>query len=624
MSDEQILEVLNKFSDVLEVSNMWNYAFRWVGWLIIQGLSWLVDGLENITDTILGMKTFFASPKVQEFVTMIQPFLYILLAFSFLYIGYCLIFQRKINREQIAMNIFISIAVLLVLNTSMMKADKFTDQAIKAIDASPQASISEKIIKDHMTDIAQYDVNGWKSTELKERNKISEENIRNIDITETVDEDFEVAEDKKLSDNGQDIVQNEIKLLPSGQEVIVELDNGFFDFFKEHYYRWQWDFWTITISLLVTGMALLFTSIKLAKLCYELAFNYILATIIAPADVAGGQMLKQVLKSILNTFLIIIMIFMSMKLYLIGTEYIAANIKGPAYLIALIAISLALIDGPVLCERLFGIDAGLKSGWSAAAASYAAVKSGAKGLSTVGKAAATGTKGALAVGGGVAGALSGLKDAVSGQEEGSGNQAGSLFEEMKNDSDKNQSFGGTSDSSDKGISPTGLHEDTDNDPGGIEESTSMAADTDANDSDVDTHSNMNGELPTSASLAESSSSGSSSQDESGSIPSAKDQNNSEMSSALHGNQNESLSSGLTDQSSVGSGQTKDGKESIPRENTSVPLETASLQGMESNTPAKEGASVSGKGNGESPISTGKFDSTSPSLASEMSPDPGVG
>lgn len=614
MSDDQILEVLKKFSDVLEVSSMWNYAFRWVGWLIIKGLSWLVDGVENVTDTILGMKTFFASPKVQEFVTMIQPFLYILLAFSFLYIGYCLIFHRKLNRDQIAMNIFISIAVLLILNTSMLKADKFTDQAINAINVNEKASISQKIIKDHMTDIAQYDVNGWKSTELKERNQISEKNIKKIDITETVDEDFKIAEDKSLSDAGQDIVQNKTKLLPNGQEVLVELDNGFFDFFKEHYYRWQWDFWTITISLLVTGLALLFTSIKLAKLCYELAFNYILATIIAPADVAGGQMLKQVLKSILNTFFIIIMIFMSMKLYLIGTEFIAANLKGASHLIALIAISWALIDGPVLCERLFGIDAGLKSGWKVAAGSYAAVKSGMKGVGAVGKVASTGTKGALALGGGVAGAVKGLKDAASGKEEGLGNQASNLFDEMKNDNDKNKSFGGTSDSSDKGTSPTGLHEDMDNGQSGLEESTSSAA---ANDNEVDT--NTNGEQLGSSSLTDSStvpSSEASGQDEnkkSDSIP-----------SALNENQGESVSSNLTGHSSLDSGQKKDEKDSIPKENTSVPLETASLQGKENNSLANKADSSSNKGNGKIPTSIGKFDSTSESLGSEMSLEPGVG
>ncbi|NGY85187.1 hypothetical protein F6Y05_01640 (plasmid) [Bacillus megaterium] len=72
---------------------------------------------------------------------------------------------------------------------------------------------------------------------------------------------------------------------------------------------------------------------------------------------------KTVLQNILNTFLVIIMIFISMKVYLIGMTYIAEHTEGVTTLILQIAFSIAVVDGPVMCERLFGIDAGLKSGW---------------------------------------------------------------------------------------------------------------------------------------------------------------------------------------------------------------------------------------------------------------------
>lgn len=48
--------------------------------------------------------------------------------------------------------------------------------------------------------------------------------------------------------------------------------------------------------------------------------------------------------------------------------------EGVSYLIALFAFSLAVIDGPNIVERLFGIDAGLKSGWGALAGGYATAK----------------------------------------------------------------------------------------------------------------------------------------------------------------------------------------------------------------------------------------------------------
>ncbi|KLV29620.1 pLS20_p028 family conjugation system transmembrane protein [Priestia megaterium] len=374
MKDEEILKKLHEFSDYLDVGNILSYLLRKLGWACIQLLSFLVDGLEGITDSILGVKAFFNSPEIQDFITKIQPFLYVLLAFSFLYIGYMLIIQKKVNREQIMINIFISMAVLLLLNTSMLKADKFTDQAIEAVDLNEKGTVSEKIIKSNITDVAQFDLTKWKSPKLKESNKVPQKNIMMIDITEKIDDNFKISKDKELSKEGKKIVTNKADITPDGKEGLVELNNGWFDFFPELYYRWSWNFWTIAISLFVIGMTLLFTSIKLAKLCYELGFNAILAQLVAPADVADGQKLKAVLKNILNTFLVTIMIFISMKVYLMGTVFISDKLEGIPYLIALIAFSIAVVDGPVMCERLFGIDAGLKSGWGALAGGFAMAK----------------------------------------------------------------------------------------------------------------------------------------------------------------------------------------------------------------------------------------------------------
>ncbi|MUL33919.1 pLS20_p028 family conjugation system transmembrane protein [Priestia megaterium] len=385
MKDEEILKKLREFSEYLDVGDIPSYLLRKLGWACIQLLSFLVDGLEGITDSILGIKAFFNSPEIQDFITKIQPFLYVLLAFSFLYIGYMLIIQKKVNREQIMINIFISMAVLLLLNTSMLKADKFTDQAIEAVDLNEKGTVSEKIIKSNITDVAQFDLTQWKSPKLKEPNKVPQKNIMMIDITEKIDGKFEVSKGKSLSDKGKKIVENKTEIAPNGKEGLAELDNGWFDFFPELYYRWSWNFWTIAISLFVIGMTLLFTSIKLAKLCFELGFNSILAQIVAPADVADGQKLKAVLKNIVNTFLVIIMIFISMKVYLMGTVFISDKLEGIPYLIALIAFSIAVVDGPIMCERLFGIDAGLKSGWGALAGGFAMAKGIESGIGMIGR-----------------------------------------------------------------------------------------------------------------------------------------------------------------------------------------------------------------------------------------------
>ncbi|MDA2302653.1 hypothetical protein PDN43_25970 [Bacillus cereus] len=430
MKDEEILKTIEAFSDYLQVGDIVNYVLRWLGWFLIVGLSLVVDALEGVTDAILGIKGFFNSPEIQNFVDMLYPLFIVLLAISFLYIGYMFIMNKQMNRSQIIINIFVTLSVLCLLSTGMTKVDKFTDDAIAVVKSEQKGSLSDEIIKKNITDIAVIDENKWKKKEdMNPKNHIPEKNIRQIDITEKIDKDFEFAKDKKLSDDGQEILKNKRVMDGMGVASLAELKDGWFDFFPEKYYRWHWNFWNIFFTLLITGLTLLLVSIKLARLFYELAFNYLLANILAPADVANGQKLKAVLSNILNIFIATIMIFLSLKLYLIGTAFLHDKLNGVPYLIALAAFSMAVLDGPAAVERLFGIDIGLKSSWGMLVGGFALGKGigslanskpmkslgnmigkGAKGAAEgTGVAAAKTASAAAMATGGVAGLISGLK-----------------------------------------------------------------------------------------------------------------------------------------------------------------------------------------------------------------------
>ncbi|MFK4322863.1 hypothetical protein ABH946_005623 [Bacillus sp. RC145] len=434
VKDEEILKTIEAFSDYLQVGDIVNYVLRWLGWFLIVGLSLIVDALEGVTDAILGIKGFFNSPEIQNFVDMLYPLFVVLLAISFLYIGYMFIMNKQMNRSQIIINIFVTLSVLCLLSTGMTKVDKFTDDAIAVVKSEQKGSLSDEIIKKNITDIAVLDENKWKKKEdMNPKNHIPEKNIRQIDITEKIDKDFEFAKDKKLSDEGQKILKNKRVMDGMGVASLAELKDGWFDFFPEKYYRWHWNFWNIFFTLLITGATLLLVSIKLARLFYELAFNYLLANILAPADVANGQKLKAVLSNILNIFIATIMIFLSLKLYIMGTAFLHDKLNGVPYLIALAAFSMAVLDGPAVVERLFGIDIGLKSSWGMLAGGLAGgfalgkgigalanskpmkslgnmIGKGAKGAAEgTGVAAAKTASAAAMATGGMAGLISGLK-----------------------------------------------------------------------------------------------------------------------------------------------------------------------------------------------------------------------
>ncbi|MGN7854341.1 pLS20_p028 family conjugation system transmembrane protein [Exiguobacterium sp. 22311] len=377
MANGDLASKLEEFQDLLSISDLVRDALRSIGWLLVRGLSFIIDGLEQITNDILLIKSFFNNPQVVEFVQTIQPFLYVILAGSFLFIGYLMIFQKKFDREGFLINLFITLLVLGLLSPTMIKTSEFTDKAITSINQdgvyeNRDHTLSQSVLQKNVHDLVEYDKTAFKDTKIKIPNSIPANQIKNIDINDVFDSD-----EYRLSKEGEGISQN--KLAWNGKEMTeTELDQSGVEWNNQYYYRYHPNWLTILVTLGVMGFTLFSIAYKLARLSFELAFNYVLAILVAPADLHSGQKTKKLIQSILNTFLVIILIFVSIKLYTIGTAYLADTLGGLAYLIALIAFSAALIDGPNMVERLFGIDAGLKRGWGVALGAYAVGKGTAK------------------------------------------------------------------------------------------------------------------------------------------------------------------------------------------------------------------------------------------------------
>ncbi|WP_214691603.1 MULTISPECIES: pLS20_p028 family conjugation system transmembrane protein [unclassified Exiguobacterium] len=372
MADSDLITKLQVYEDVLQISSMVNDALRSMGWILVRGLSVLIDGLESITDQILLTNTFFNNDQVVEFVLTIQPFLYILLAGSFLFTGYLLIFQKKFERESFLINLFITLFILGLLSPTMSRIQEFSDEAVSEIGTDSlydgEASLSESILKRNVHDLIEHDSKNFDAATGESLNAIPTELIDNIRINEIFDKN-----NYDLSATGNKLAESYI--LWNGKEASLgKLDQSGVEWNNQYYYRYQPNWLTIFVTLGIMGFTLFSIAYKLARLSFELAFNYVLAILVAPADLHSGQKTKKVIQSILNTFLVIILIFVSIKLYTIGTAYLAETLDGFAYLIALIAFSVALIDGPNMVERLFGIDAGLKRGWGVALSAYAAGK----------------------------------------------------------------------------------------------------------------------------------------------------------------------------------------------------------------------------------------------------------
>lgn len=147
-----------------------------------------------------------------------------------------------------------------------------------------------------------------------------------------------------------------------------EIFGNFISFLSSYYYRYKIDMFPIFLSEIATILVMVFTFFKVVRLCYELIVNHFFAYIFAITDIASGAKLREALKSILSTYVVLIYCSVAISLFNTFQAWIfdSSIFNNFEASICIIPVAMAVIDGPNLIERLFGIDAGIKSGFHTA------------------------------------------------------------------------------------------------------------------------------------------------------------------------------------------------------------------------------------------------------------------
>ncbi|NGT88209.1 pLS20_p028 family conjugation system transmembrane protein [Clostridium perfringens] len=368
MSNIEFLKTLTE-NNVLELVGIFSYGLRYLGWILIQGLVKLVDGLENAVSTIYNINNFFETKEVVHFLDNYKPVLWTIFAIALAFIGFQIMFQRKRDKGQIPVNILISITIIVGLPFLMTELNKATKLIVDNNIGTYESSAKE-IVKGNLSDLYYLDSVGYDLSDKK--NNISLDNIMNIDINEKL-------EPNDLKDPMyKDVFKRKLVEDSNGETSIVDLDKSFFSFLDEDYYRYNLNFMVVIGSLLVSIIAMFCSCLKIGRILIELAFNKILATVLAFSDIGTGKKLKMVVENILSMFAILISTSVLLKLYVVFTGWLnspdVAIENQVVKLLVLGAGSWAVIDGPNIIERIFGIDAGIKSSWGAVVASIEGAK----------------------------------------------------------------------------------------------------------------------------------------------------------------------------------------------------------------------------------------------------------
>lgn len=434
MDVKEILINLNK-QNIIKLTDFVDGVIRYMQWAFLKFLATLCNGLENSVTKIYTLNGFFESAEVTKFIDGYKPLIWSILAISLAIIGLRIILNRKQNRDQLPTNILFSIFVIILLPFAMMTLNDITKIIVKD-SASKYETSANEIIKNNLSDLYYLDKIDFETNGAL--NNIPSKNILNIRINDEIDI-------SKISSKNKDILEKKLSVLDNGEFEVVDLEKHWFGF-DENYNRFNIkSFPVVIISLLTTCITFVSVALKVARLEFELAFNKLFATIFAFADINDGKKIREIVKHIGSIFAVLITMSILIKLYVIFNAWISTSPSANSLdeitkLIVLIGVSLGVVDGPNIVEKIIGIDAGLKNGWHAMMGAYGAAQT-AVGLAKGAKGAAKGLakgykkaegladKAATGVAGGIAGAAIG---AASGFKNGNGKVSDEMAKKKNN------------------------------------------------------------------------------------------------------------------------------------------------------------------------------------------------
>lgn len=360
-------EILTRYGSYFEGQNLILTGLRELFYLVLSFLYSFIKGCGDLLSKAYNVLTFDTQSRVNEIFggALSTEFLTAVVLIVVVCIGIAFILNsNSIKGSKIIQNIMFGLLVVFILPT-------FINSVNGIIASSDMGNIStssvNKIFSANIVDLKYcfggdtvIDPTGEVHNGFPDDYDYSllpmDELIKGSE-TPGIDEVFT----KTLLNRGS--VDEELGDCSSG-----EIFGNFISFLSSYYYRYKVDMFPIFLSEIATILVMVFTFFKVVRLCYELIVNHFFAYIFAITDIASGAKLREALKSILSTYVVLIYCSVAISLFNTFQAWIfdSSIFNNFEASICIIPVAMAVIDGPNLIERLFGIDAGIKSGFHTA------------------------------------------------------------------------------------------------------------------------------------------------------------------------------------------------------------------------------------------------------------------
>ena len=353
MTTEQILENLQKLEPFLELNSFIKDSIRFILWAILRLLISIADSISGVYSEIFKVFDILKTDEVKNVVTTLTPVAWSVCTLALLYFAIKLMLSPETKIAKGFKNLLYGTIVVAVSSTAILLLVDGSTNIANTINGNEEAEAVYSIVSKNVYDFYRVDQEGTgeKGTATA---TITKENINYFNISETVDR-------KKLK-NYKEVLEKKLHLREDGEIAVVDLSKVLWFKETEAYYRYRYDWLAIVVGLIVIICVYVMTTVKTAKLLFEIIYNYTLINVFALSDIENGERLKKFVKNILNILLTIVLT--AFMIYLFGIVFPLINnleISGFAKMMAEIGFALAVIDGPVIIQELTGYDAGLKS-----------------------------------------------------------------------------------------------------------------------------------------------------------------------------------------------------------------------------------------------------------------------
>lgn len=378
-SDEELIKIYTDYSDLFKQNNLVSNAFRSLGCGVLSLLVVIADGASGLFEKSFGMIDFTKYQPVQDFISDWQVVWVALLCAAIGWLGINLVFNSDKN-PKIATNICVAILVVTSMTWMVSQMNTLLTKGIRnEILGTTTTNTVYATLGNNVHDLRYIDSvvglgnlgskNADGVTYAKAGTPMNKKIWKALKINEIVNPD-------DVKDESKDIVENYKTDIPTEdgkvKSMVSECYDGvaWTDLLNTYYYRYEIDWLESFLEIISIAIIYLFFSYKVVRTLYEVVFSEILAMLYSP-NLTNGQKTIKILDGIKDSYIIMLLSLVSVRLYMIAIEYISGkNWNGFTKGMFLLFIAFAVIDGPNLVQRITGLDAGLSDGMQKVMSAY--------------------------------------------------------------------------------------------------------------------------------------------------------------------------------------------------------------------------------------------------------------